>query len=596
MGTTSTEIAGVEICWDADSGSMSFYGIPASTFWLNPSLLRMLTPLRDEMGSDLFSLLIAQSSSLGTDEDYHTIVTVLGETFEEGFLAWGHVVGAAGWGRFELPHFDREACEATVVIRSPWELVMQESVEDPWGCPFLRGKMIGLFNHALGHGCWADERSFEADDGEQVVEISIYASEKTIDDELEGLREELARERARALQDEVARLAEQLQQAQKMEAIGQLTGGIAHDFNNLLTVIHGNLELIGASITDQRATDAMQRARSATRSAATLTRRLLAFSRKQPLSPQSVDLAELVVHMEGLLKRSLTESIQVKTITGPSLWACHVDAAQLEASILNLAINARDAMPLGGTLTIEAANARLNEAHAAEHGIPPGDYVMLAVTDTGSGMAPEVLEQAFEPFFTTKEVGEGSGLGLSMVYGFVNQSNGHIDVRSQVGHGTSFEIYLPRGTFPHEAARPTEADDHLPLGQGERILVVEDSSPVRAVTVVFLERLGYVAVEAATAAEALSLLRGNQGLDDDVNRDVALLLTDVILPGGVSGIELARKIRGSHPELPVLYVSGYAGNEASEGARLDPATNLLAKPFTERQLARRVAALLRRGD
>ncbi len=574
----------VEIRWDAERGTMSFFGLSASTFWLKPSLLRLLSPLRDEVGNDLFSLLVAHSSSSGTDEDYHAMVTVLGESFEEGFLAWGRAVGAAGWGRFELPRFDREAGLATVTIRSPWELVMQDGVEAPWGCPFLRGKMIGLFTHALGQRCWADERCYQSD-GEHVVEISIFPSRKTIADELERLRRELARKRARTLQEQVERLAAQLQQAQKMEAIGQLTGGIAHDFNNLLTVIQGNVDLVAMHVTSDKERRAIDNAISATQNAAALTRRLLAFSRIQTLSPRTVDLRELVIGMHALLRQSLTEAVEVNIATTDDLWPCEVDSAQLEAAILNLAINARDAMPSGGTLRIEAANARLGHEQAARLGLVPGRYVKLSVSDDGVGMPQDVIDQAFEPFFTTKDVGRGSGLGLSMVYGFVTQSKGHIEMRSEVGRGTTVEIYLPCGDDPAPSAQDARAvEEESPRGRGERILVVEDSAPVRELSVTFLERLGYVTTAVGTGAAALEAL--------EADPSVALLFTDVVLPGGMSGVELARQVHALVPGLPVLYVSGYAEAAANHRDRLDPSSNLLDKPFTEAQLARRVRATL----
>ena len=584
MSQRSIALDGVDVRWDTERGTMSFFGIPASTFWLNPSLLRILAPLRDEVGNELFSLLVAHSSSLGTDEDYHTMVTVLGETFQEGFLAWGRAVGAAGWGSFELPHFDRETGKATVIIRSPWELVMQEGLEEPWGCPFLRGKMIGLFTHALGQRCWANERGYR-DGPENVVEISIFPSEKTIAEELDRLRGELARRRARELEEKVERLAAQLQQAQKMEAIGQLTGGIAHDFNNLLTVIQGNVDLIADGVTTDRAKRAMKNALSATQTATTLTRRLLAFSRIQALSPQTVDLRELIAGMDPLLRRSLSETVAVEVISVDDLWPCEVDAAQLESAILNLAINARDALPNGGTIRIEAANAELSAAYAAGHEIASGPYVMLSVSDDGVGMSPDIIEQAFEPFFTTKGVGRGSGLGLSMVYGFVTQSRGHIEISSEIGRGTSVKIYLPCGGDVSVPSKPVvESREEVPRGQQELVLVVEDSAPVRELSVAFLQRLGYATIDVEGGRAALEALRDTPS--------VALVFTDVVLAGGMDGVALARELQAVRPNLPVLFVSGYAETAIVHRGKLDPTTNLLEKPFTEAQLARRVRAAL----
>jgi PAS domain S-box-containing protein len=385
------------------------------------------------------------------------------------------------------------------------------------------------------------------------------------------------------------RVEEVLRQAQKMEAVGQLTGGIAHDFNNLLTVIMGNVETLQRKL-PEKALELRPFAEAAMRGAtraALLVSQLLAFSRRQPLNPRSVDLNKLVGGLSELLHRTLGETIAVETVLGARLWHTKADPNQLENALLNLAINARDAMPGGGRLTIETANVFLDEAYAeaAEEPIEAGQYVMLAVTDNGSGMSPEVIARAFEPFFTTKGVGRGSGLGLSMVYGFVKQSGGHVRIYSEGGQGTTVKIYLPRLTVsdgPGERRR----EGAVMGGSGETVLVVEDDDEVRSFAVDSLRDLGYRVVEAADAEAALARLAGSP--------EVVLLFTDVGLPG-VNGRRLADEALRRRPDLKVLYTTGYARNAIVHNGTLDPGVELLAKPFTYAELARKIRLVLKPG-
>ena len=345
-----------------------------------------------------------------------------------------------------------------------------------------------------------------------------------------------------------------LRQAQKMEAVGQLTGGIAHDFNNLLTVVVGNIDMAQRALKEAggepRAERVLASAQKGAERAAALTQRLLAFSRRQPLAPKPLDVDKLVQGMSDLLHRSLGEIVRLEIVTSPGLWRIEADPNQLEAALLNLAVNARDAMPGGGVLTVETANARLDEAYAQQNAeVPPGQYVCIAVTDTGSGMPKELLEKVFEPFFTTKEVGKGTGLGLSMVYGFVKQSGGHVKLYSEEGKGTTVRMYLPR--MLGEAAPEAEAEivPGLEVSRAaETILVVEDDDDVRAYTVNVLRDLGYRVIEAHDGLSALRLLE-RQGAP------VELLFTDVVMPG-MSGRELADEARKIQPDLRVLYTSG----------------------------------------
>lgn len=380
------------------------------------------------------------------------------------------------------------------------------------------------------------------------------------------------------------RVEEQLRQSQRMEAVGQLTGGVAHDFNNLLGVISGNLELLAEEFPDRpRAQKMLQTAIRATDRGANLTRSLLAFARRQPLAPKTLDANELVRDMTELLRRTVPESIDIKFIAA-STWSCEVDPGQLQNAILNLAANARDAMPEGGCLTIETGDARLDDTYAARHAdVKVGDYVMLAVSDTGKGMSRDVAARAFEPFFTTKEVGKGTGLGLSMVYGFAKQSGGHISMYSEVGEGTTVRVYLPRSLTGKE--RPAvRTDIGNAKGQGETVLIVEDDPDMRALTVTMVRTLGYGVFEAGNAAEALALLREERG--------GLLLLTDVVLPGSMNGPTLALEAARLNPGIKVLYMSGYTENAILHGGRLDPGVRLLQKPFRRHELAAMIRAAL----
>jgi len=373
-----------------------------------------------------------------------------------------------------------------------------------------------------------------------------------------------------------------LRQSQKMEAVGQLTGGIAHDFNNLLAVISGNAELLALqSGQDNPHVEAILRS---TKRGADLTQHLLAFSRKQALKPQPLDLNTALSDILEVLRRTLGETIEVELSNGEGLWTCEADLGQLENAILNLALNASDAMQEGGKLTIGTSNARLDESYTATQAeVEPGDYTRLSITDTGCGIAPEVREHVFEPFFTTKPVGKGSGLGLSMVYGFAKQSGGHVTIESRSNEGTEVSLYLPRAAISKEAA-PLHDTAATPVATGERILVVEDDPDVRELTVALLENLGYQVVEAATGRVALEILSDAGHVD--------LLLTDVILPGNMNGRELSQLILQQRPDIKVLFMSGYAEDVIVHQGRLDTDARLLQKPFRKAALARALRQVL----
>jgi PAS domain S-box-containing protein len=378
-----------------------------------------------------------------------------------------------------------------------------------------------------------------------------------------------------------------LRQAQKMEAVGQLTGGVAHDFNNILQVITGNLDILSRGLTgdSSRHVRAAQNATAAAKRAAALTQRLLAFSRRQPLDPKPIDVNALVSGMSDLLHRTLGETIELENVRAARLWSTEADANELESALLNLALNARDAMPEGGRLTIETANVDLDRAYAATQSeVIPGQYVSIAVSDTGSGMSEATIGQAFEPFFTTKPIGQGTGLGLSQVYGFVKQSGGHIRIYSEVGQGTTVKIYLPRLLRKEGAVRQLDPQIAPHGTLAETILVTEDDPDVRTYTVETLQELGYLVIEAPDGPSSLQLLESNPQVD--------LLFTDVVLPGGMTGAQLAAQARGRWPNLKVLFTTGYARNAIVHHGRLDPGVQLITKPFTVAELAIRVREAL----
>ncbi len=379
------------------------------------------------------------------------------------------------------------------------------------------------------------------------------------------------------------RVMEQLVQAQKMETVGQLSGGIAHDFNNLLTIIIGNAETLSLSLKARPDLKSLaDMIVSAGERGASLTQRLLAFSRRQTLRPESIDCNAMLVSLQQLLRRTLREDVAIKITPAPDLWQAVADPAQLESAVLNLALNAQDAMPRGGTLAIATSNIALDASYTSGHlEVKPGRYVVLAVTDDGTGMAPEVLRHAFEPFFTTKEVGKGSGLGLSMVYGFVKQSNGHITIYSDVGLGTTVRIYLPAGDAPVDAPVADATPTLPPVGGGSRtVLVVEDDPFVRVYAVASLESMGFRVLSAVDGPEAMTRLS-----QDDT---IELLFTDVVMPGGMSGLELAERARAARPGLKVLLTSGYALETLTARGRMPDRAVLLNKPYRKAALARAV--------
>jgi PAS domain S-box-containing protein len=423
------------------------------------------------------------------------------------------------------------------------------------------------------------------------LRMTGVSQEVTEQKRAEAALRDLAGELERRVEErthELMAMEEALRQSQKMEAVGQLTGGLAHDFNNLLTGISGSLQLLQTRLSQGRVNDLeryITAADGAARRAASLTHRLLAFSRRQTLDPKPTNINRLISGLEELIRRTVGPSIYVEVVGAAGLWTALVDPNQLENAILNLCINARDAMPDGGRITIETANKWLDERAARQRELSPGQYLSLCVSDTGTGMTPEVIKRAFDPFFTTKPLGQGTGLGLSMIYGFARQSGGQVRIYSEVGKGTTMCLYLPRhhgrdedAHSAHEWQAPSRAAD------GETVLVVDDEPTVRMLVAEVLQELGYTAIEVADGSTGLQVLRSDQRID--------LLITDVGLPGGINGRQVADGAREVRPDLKVLFITGYAENAVVGNGHLEPGMQVLAKPFPMEALASRIKDLM----
>ncbi len=444
-------------------------------------------------------------------------------------------------------------------------------------------------NHAEAREWPEDELSFIRDVAERTREATERRrAEKALADLAASLETEVQQRT-----QELMAVAEALRQSQKMEAVGQLTGGLAHDFNNLLTGVTGSLELLQARIAQGRINDVdryVTAAQGAARRAAALTHRLLAFSRRQTLDPKPTDVNRLALGMEDLIRRTVGPAIEFEPfVAAPDLWLTLIDPGQLENALLNLCINARDAMPDGGKLTIETSNRSLDQRAARERDLAPGRYVSLCVSDTGTGMPPEVIAKAFEPFFTTKPIGQGTGLGLSMIYGFAKQSGGQVRIHSQVGQGTAISLFLPQHVGETDVVETaSELADAPRAKEGQTVLVVDDEPTIRMLVVEVLEDLGYRAIEAADGAAGLQVLQSDVRID--------LLVTDVGLPGGMNGRQVADAARVARPDLKVLFITGYAENAVLSHGHLDPGMHVLTKPFAMEVIASRIKNLIEEHD
>jgi PAS domain S-box-containing protein len=391
----------------------------------------------------------------------------------------------------------------------------------------------------------------------------------------------------KARERELAAAHEALRQSQKMEAVGQLTGGIAHDFNNLLAGISGSLEVLESRLRQGRLSDVeryISAAQSSARRAAALTQRLLAFSRRQTLDPKSIDVNALISGLEDMIRRTVGPGVEMEVRAGTDLWMTRVDPSQLENALLNLSINARDAMPDGGRLIVETANTTLSEHAAAERELPAGQYVCISVTDTGTGMSEEVIDRAFDPFFTTKPLGQGTGLGLSMIHGFVRQSGGQVRIYSELGSGATMTLYLPRFTGEIDPDVEAEAFSDVGSGRGETVLVIDDEPILRMLMVEALQEAGYSAVEAADGPTGLDILRSDPG--------IRLLITDVGLPGGMNGRQVADAAQSDRTDLKVLFVTGYAEKAAVGNGLLGPGMEVITKPFSMAALGAKIQEMM----
>ena len=554
-------------------------------------------------GSGDRRLQAAEEALAESEERYRTLF----ESIDEGFCIIEYFDGPHGplsdYVHIEAnPAYALHAGIPNVVGQKLREMVGEEA--DAWvaryGAVLRTGKPIRFEQELVATGRHLELAAFRIEPASRrqvAVLFQDVTSRKRAEEALQRLNETLERRVTDALAERMKeqqrlRITEEaLRQSQKMEAVGQLTGGIAHDFNNLLTGIMGSLELLHTRMNQGRLRDAdryILAAQAASRRAASLIHRLLAFSRRQTLDPKPTDVNRLVVGMEELIRRTVGPQISLDVVTAGGLWSTLIDAPQLENALLNLCINARDAMPDGGRITIETANKWLDERAASERDLPPGQYLSVCVTDTGAGMTPDVIAQAFDPFFTTKPMGQGTGLGLSMVYGFVRQSGGQVRIYSEVGHGTTMCLYLPRH-FASEDDRLAAAPppEETPSAAGETVLVVDDEPTIRMLLADVLNGQGYTAIEAEEGAMALRILQSDARVD--------LLIPDVGLPGGMNGRQLADAARVTRPDLKVLFITGYAENAIIGNAQLAPGMQLLTKPFVMEELAGRIRSMIDNG-
>ncbi len=456
---------------------------------------------------------------------------------------------------------------------------------DHWTAEYRFRRSDGTFADVFDRG-----HVFRDDEGRAMRMIGAMldlTDRKRAENELRELNETLETRVSERTADLMA-AQEALRQAQKMEAVGQLTGGLAHDFNNLLTGISGSLEMMQIRIAQGRTADVERyvgAAQGAARRAAALTHRLLAFSRRQTLAPMPTNVNQLVTGMEDLIRRTVGPAVQLETVSSAGLWPSLIDPSQLENAILNLCINARDAMPDGGKITVETCNRWMDDRTAEQRGLDPGQYISLCVSDTGSGMSPDVIAKAFDPFFTTKPIGEGTGLGLSMIYGFAKQSGGSVAIYSEVGDGTMVCVYLPRHMGDAEAVDVESDTQSVPRAEaGETVLVVDDEPTVRMLVAEVLTDLGYTAIEAVDGAAGLKIINSDLRID--------LLVTDVGLPGGLNGRQVADAARSVRPDLKVLFITGYAENAVLSHGHLAPGMHVLTKPFGMDVLATRIRSLI----
>jgi signal transduction histidine kinase/CheY-like chemotaxis protein len=535
----------------------------------------------------------AETALADSEERYRTLFN----SIDEGFCIIEFLDGPHGplsdYVHIEAnPAYELHAGIPNVVGQKLREMVPDEA--DGWaelyGSVLRTGKPIRFERELVATGRHLELAAFRIEPASRrqvAVLFQDITARKRAEASLQHLNETLEARVTEAIAER-KQAEEALRQLQKMEAVGQLTGGIAHDFNNLLTGIMGALELMQARLRQGRLGEIdryVAAAQRAAKRAASLTHRLLAFSRRQTLDPKPTDVNRLVAGMEELIRRTVGPQITLEVVTAPRLWTALIDASQLESALLNLCINARDAMPDGGRITIETANEWLDDRAARERDLPPGQYLALCVTDTGVGMTSDVIARAFDPFFTTKPIGQGTGLGLSMVYGFARQSGGTVRIYSEVDHGTTMCLYFPRHYGGEsESATDTDAAQIGRAQTGHTVLVVDDEPTVRMLVIDVLEDLGFTVLEAGDGAAGLRVLQSGTRVD--------LLISDVGLPGGMNGRQLADAARAVWPELKVLFITGYAENAIISSGQLAPGMRVLTKPFVVETFATRVLEMI----
>ena len=549
--------------------------------------------LRDLVEADVSRRREAEAALAESEERYRTLFN----SIDEGFCIIEFFDGPHGplsdYIHVEAnPAYEQHAGIPNVVGQKLREMVPDEA--DGWAALYgevLRtGRPIRFERELVATGRHLELAAFRVEPAfrrQVAVLFQDVTARKQAETALRELNETLELRVAEAIAER-QRTEEALRQAQKMEAVGQLTGGIAHDFNNLLTGIIGALDLLQTRLSQGRLSEIdryVAAAQGASKRAAALTHRLLAFSRRQTLDPKPTDVNRLVAGLEELIRRTVGPQITLEVVTAAGLWPALVDASQLESAVLNLCINARDAMPDGGRITIETANKWLDERAARERDLPAGQYLSLCVTDTGVGMPPDIIARAFDPFFTTKPTGQGTGLGLSMVYGFARQSGGQVRIYSEVGQGTTMCLYFPRHYLGEAETSSGEAPiAPAPAQTGKTVLIVDDEPTVRMLVLDVLGELGFTGIEAQDGPSGLRVLQSDARID--------LLITDVGLPGGMNGRQLADAARTTRPDLPILFITGYAENAIIGNGQLAQGMRLLTKPFVVETLARRLLEMI----